>query len=83
MTMISEVTSISEMTAARTAVLDEAHVGHIRGAFGTILQGDHGPRESWKHRFQTFLAILGPGLIVMAARPGVRCRPSAAGAGRA
>jgi Mn2+/Fe2+ NRAMP family transporter len=51
--------------AARTAVLDEAHIGHIHGAFGTIHHGDHGPRESWKHRLQTFLAILGPGLIVM------------------
>jgi Mn2+/Fe2+ NRAMP family transporter len=51
--------------AARTAILDEAHIGHIHGAFGTIRRGDHGPRESWKHRLQTLLAILGPGLIVM------------------
>lgn len=49
----------------RSAVLDEAHIGHIHGALGTIRHGDHGPRTSWKHRFQTFLAILGPGLIVM------------------
>jgi len=53
------------MTATRTAVLDDAHAGHIHGAFGTIRQDDHGPRESWKHRLQTFLAVLGPGLIVM------------------
>src|SRR5690242_9925069 len=51
--------------AAAVAVLDEAHIGHIHGAFGTIVRGDHGPRESWKHRLQTLLAILGPGLIVM------------------
>jgi len=57
--------AIANMTAARTAVLDEAHAGHIYGAFGTIRQGDYGPRESWKRRLQTFLAILGPGLIVM------------------
>jgi Mn2+/Fe2+ NRAMP family transporter len=57
--------AIADMTATRTAVLDDAHAGHIRGAFGTIRQGDHGPRESWKHRLQTFLAVLGPGLIVM------------------
>jgi NRAMP (natural resistance-associated macrophage protein)-like metal ion transporter len=57
--------AIANMTATRTAVLDEAHAGHIRGAFGTIRQGDHGPRVSRKHRFQTLLAILGPGLIVM------------------
>src|SRR3984893_17482280 len=57
--------AIADMTATRTAVLDDAHAGHIHGAFGTIRQGDHGPRESWKHRLQTLLAILGPGLIVM------------------
>jgi NRAMP (natural resistance-associated macrophage protein)-like metal ion transporter len=51
--------------AVSVAVLDEAHAGHIHGAFGTILHGDTRPRESWKHRLQTFLAILGPGLIVM------------------
>ena len=50
---------------AQSAVLDEAHVGHIHGAFGTILKGDQGPRTSWKHRVTTLLAIIGPGLIVM------------------
>jgi len=49
-----------------TAVLDDAHLGHIQGAFGTILHGDVGPRSTWKHRLTTLLAILGPGLIVMA-----------------
>src|SRR5271163_4702555 len=49
-----------------TAVLDDAHLGHIQGAFGTILQGDTAPRQSWKHRLSTLLAIVGPGLIVMA-----------------
>ncbi|MTJ84372.1 MAG: divalent metal cation transporter [Telmatospirillum sp.] len=47
------------------ATLDDAHVGHIRGALGTILQGDDGPRESWRARFKTLMAIIGPGLIVM------------------
>ncbi|HTJ03531.1 MAG TPA: NRAMP family divalent metal transporter, partial [Methylovirgula sp.] len=50
---------------AQSAVLDEAHIGHIRGALGTIHKDDHGPRTSWKHRLQTLLAIVGPGLIVM------------------
>lgn len=48
-----------------TAVLDEAHVGHIHGAFGTILHGDVAPRKTWRHRLTTLLAIIGPGLIVM------------------
>ncbi len=47
------------------AVLDDAHVGNIQGAFGTILHGDVAPRKTWKHRLTTLLAILGPGLIVM------------------
>jgi NRAMP (natural resistance-associated macrophage protein)-like metal ion transporter len=49
----------------RAAVLDDAHIGHINGAFGTILHGDVAPRETWKHRLITLMAILGPGLIVM------------------
>jgi Mn2+/Fe2+ NRAMP family transporter len=55
----------AEMPKAGTAALDEAHVGHIQGAFGTILQGDHGPRIRWRARWKTLLAIVGPGLIVM------------------
>ncbi|MEW6438499.1 MAG: NRAMP family divalent metal transporter [Pseudomonadota bacterium] len=49
----------------RSAVLDDAHVGHITGAFGTILQHDAAPRKKWRHRLATLLAVLGPGLIVM------------------
>ena len=56
---------INPSEASHSAVLDEAHIGHIRGALGTIHHGDHGPRANWKHRLQTLLAILGPGLIVM------------------
>jgi hypothetical protein len=50
---------------APTAVLDEAHIGDIRGALGTIRHGDTAARTSWGARFRTLLAILGPGLIVM------------------
>jgi hypothetical protein len=50
---------------SRGAVLDEAHVGDIRGAFGTIRHGDTARRTGWWARFRTLLAILGPGLIVM------------------
>jgi Mn2+/Fe2+ NRAMP family transporter len=48
-----------------SAVLDEAHVGDIRGAFGTIGQHDVGARRSWGARILTLLAVMGPGLIVM------------------
>ena len=50
---------------SQSAVLDSAHIGDIRGAFGTIRHGDVGPRTGLWHRFKTLLAILGPGLIVM------------------
>jgi len=49
----------------RTAVLDDAHVGDIRGALGTITQNDHGPRVGSFARWKTLIAIIGPGLIVM------------------
>ena len=52
--------------AVETAVLDAEHIGHIHGAFGTILHGDVAPRKTWQHRLTTLLAIIGPGLIVMA-----------------
>jgi len=47
------------------AVLDDAHVGDIQGAFGTIRQHDLDSRRSWRARLLTLLAIMGPGLIVM------------------
>ncbi|TKC79071.1 divalent metal cation transporter [Trinickia terrae] len=49
----------------RSAVLDDAHIGDIRGAFGTIAHHDTAPRTNWWARLRTLLAILGPGLIVM------------------
>jgi NRAMP (natural resistance-associated macrophage protein)-like metal ion transporter len=49
----------------RFAVLDEAHVGDIQGALGTIAQQDTGARGGVLYRLRTLAAILGPGLIVM------------------
>ncbi|HEX6509709.1 MAG TPA: NRAMP family divalent metal transporter [Chloroflexota bacterium] len=51
--------------AAPAAALDDAHVGDIRGALGTIRQHDHVQRHTWKGRLLALLAIMGPGLIVM------------------
>jgi len=48
-----------------TAALDSAHVGDIRGALGTILQGDTKPRRTLSAKLRTLAAIVGPGLIVM------------------
>jgi Mn2+/Fe2+ NRAMP family transporter len=58
-------TAASDETS-RGACLDDAHVGHIEGALGRIDQGDTAPRTGWWPRLKTLLAILGPGLIVMA-----------------
>jgi Mn2+/Fe2+ NRAMP family transporter len=46
-------------------VLDEAHIGDIRGALGTIGVHDSGERHGWRSRGIALLAIMGPGLIVM------------------
>ncbi|MBS0539777.1 MAG: divalent metal cation transporter [Proteobacteria bacterium] len=48
-----------------SAVLDQAHIGDIRGALGTIRHGDVGRRDGWRARMRTLCAVLGPGLIVM------------------
>ena len=50
---------------ARSAVLDDAHVGDIRGALGTIRLDDHAARTTLSAKLKTLLAIVGPGLIVM------------------
>jgi len=54
-----------QLASAAPAVLDSAHVGNIRGAFGTIRQGDVGVRRTWRAKLITLMAIMGPGLIVM------------------
>jgi Mn2+/Fe2+ NRAMP family transporter len=50
---------------SRSAALDSAHVGDIRGAFGTIKQGDVQARTGLSAKAKTLLAVVGPGLIVM------------------
>jgi hypothetical protein len=46
----------------RSAVLDDAHVGDIRGALGTIPADDFAPRAGLPAKLKTLLAIVGPGL---------------------
>ena len=55
----------SRSLSAPSAVLDEAHLGDIEGALGRIRQGDPAAGSGWRRRLITFLAIVGPGLIVM------------------
>src|SRR3981189_1882520 len=70
MTIMSEVNArtIDGETNAQTictAVLDQAHLGDIHGALGSIAEDDCAPRSTLSARLKTLLAILGPGLIVM------------------
>ncbi|MEX3894167.1 NRAMP family divalent metal transporter [Paraburkholderia sp. BR10954] len=58
-------TTPANITQRRSAVLDDAHVGDIKGALGTIARHDTARRSNWMARLRTLLAILGPGLIVM------------------
>jgi NRAMP (natural resistance-associated macrophage protein)-like metal ion transporter len=55
---------IAERSVVKS-VRDDIHPGDITGALGTIRHDDVAPRASWRARILTFLAILGPGLIVM------------------
>jgi Mn2+/Fe2+ NRAMP family transporter len=57
-------TDTIDAAPAAGAQLDAAHVGDIRGGFGTIRERDPAPRTGWS-RIRTLLAILGPGVIVM------------------
>jgi Mn2+/Fe2+ NRAMP family transporter len=45
-------------------MLDDAHLGDIEGALGRIRVGEE-QGAGWRRRLITFLAIVGPGLIVM------------------
>jgi Mn2+/Fe2+ NRAMP family transporter len=53
------------LAPTQSAVLDDAHVGDIRGALGTIKHGDTATRRGLSAKLKTLLAIVGPGLIVM------------------
>jgi NRAMP (natural resistance-associated macrophage protein)-like metal ion transporter len=54
-----------DVPTPRTAVLDNAHVGDIRGALGTIRHDDMAARRGFGAKLKTLIAIVGPGLIVM------------------
>jgi Mn2+/Fe2+ NRAMP family transporter len=56
----------NDAAAGDTAVLDNAHIGHINGALGTIAHGDTAARPGLSLKLKALLAIIGPGLIVMA-----------------
>lgn len=58
-------TAHTEVAPGNTAVLDAAHLGDIRGAFGTIGEHDANTPRTWRRRLLALAVIMGPGLIVM------------------
>jgi NRAMP (natural resistance-associated macrophage protein)-like metal ion transporter len=63
---LNETTETGRYLQARpSAVLDEAHLGDIQGAFGKISVTDVGERRTLRQRLLTLAAIVGPGIIVM------------------
>ncbi|MGC1302291.1 MAG: NRAMP family divalent metal transporter [Caulobacteraceae bacterium] len=58
-------TFTTEAPPGRSAHLDPAHVGDIQGAFGSIRIADPQAGKGLWGRLMIFLAIVGPGLIVM------------------
>jgi Mn2+/Fe2+ NRAMP family transporter len=53
--------------ADRRHAADRAHRGDVEGALGVISAMDTGPRHGTRRRLAALLAVLGPGLVVMAA----------------
>jgi Mn2+/Fe2+ NRAMP family transporter len=52
---------------SRRSVLDRAHRGDIIGGLGRVAVHDTGRRRSYRRRLSAFLAIMGPGVVVMVA----------------
>ena len=65
MSKIENTTLFPGQDEMRTAHLDEAHVGDIEGAWGTIRRGDTAVRRTWIALLLTLLIIMGPGLVTM------------------
>jgi Mn2+/Fe2+ NRAMP family transporter len=53
--------------ADRRHAEDRAHRGDVEGALGVISALDTGPRHGARRRLAALIAVLGPGLVVMAA----------------
>ena len=64
MTTMEETMNV-RAAATPSAHLDPMHVGDIRGALGTIHRNDTASRKGLWAKLVAFLAIVGPGLIVM------------------
>jgi Mn2+/Fe2+ NRAMP family transporter len=55
----------AKVALGNAVVLDAAHRGDIRGAFGTLGEHEQSGARSWRRRLLALAVIIGPGLIVM------------------
>ena len=53
MAYATDIDSSAEAALVKTAHLDDAHLGDIIGAFGTIARNDTTHRLHWKHRLRS------------------------------
>jgi NRAMP (natural resistance-associated macrophage protein)-like metal ion transporter len=53
--------------AERRNAADRAHRGDLRGALGVVSALDTGPRHGIRRHLAAFIAVLGPGIVVMVA----------------
>ena len=53
--------------ADRRNAADRAHRGDLEGALGVVSAIDTGPRHGTRRHLATFVAVLGPGIVVMVA----------------
>jgi Mn2+/Fe2+ NRAMP family transporter len=50
-----------------SAVIDAAHLGDIRGAFGTVRWRQLWPARTWRRRLAVLATVMGPGLLALLA----------------
>jgi Mn2+/Fe2+ NRAMP family transporter len=61
------VPSSAAVDLADSAVVDAAHLGDIRGAWGRLPVRELAPRRSWRGRLAALAVVAGPGLLALVA----------------
>ena len=59
--------SVLDEQPTESAVIDAAHLGDIRGAFGTVRWRQLWPARTWRRRLAVMAAVMGPGLLALLA----------------
>jgi len=61
------VASVLDEQPTESAVIDAAHLGDIRGAFGTVRWRQLWPARTWRRRLAVMATVMGPGLLALLA----------------